>query len=163
MKKFRIENLEGASVKKIIIHPERCTGCRLCESICALYNEKMNDLSRSRIRMVKKHSLGLSTPTVCLQCKKPPCSEACPVDAIERGADGVVKIDYGQCIGCDACVSQCPFGVLMALPEKVVKCELCGGNPQCVKYCITGAIEYGDLETETRQRRVRSLSLFTET
>ena len=149
-------------MKKIIIHPEKCTGCRLCESICALYNDKMNDLSRSRIRMVKKHSLGLSTPVVCLQCKKPPCSKACPVNAITKESNGWVKIDEEQCIGCEACVSECPFGVMMALPDKVVKCELCGGNPQCVKYCATGAIEYGDLEIATQQRRIRNLDLFIE-
>jgi Fe-S-cluster-containing hydrogenase component 2 len=149
-------------MKRIIVHPEKCTGCRLCESTCALYNDRMNDPSRSRIRMVKKHSLGLSTPVVCLQCKKPPCVKACPVNAIGKGADGVLKIDYDQCIGCEACVTECPFGVMMALPDKVVKCELCGGDPQCVKYCITGAIEYGDLETETQQRRLRNLSLSVE-
>jgi Fe-S-cluster-containing hydrogenase component 2 len=150
------------AMKKIIVYPERCTGCRLCESICALYNEKMNDLSRSRIRILKKHSLGLSTPIVCLQCKKPPCLKVCPVDAIKKEPNGLVRIDEELCIGCEACVSQCPFGVLMDLPEKVVKCELCNGDPQCVKYCATSAIEYGDLEGAAQQRRVKNLNLFLE-
>src|SRR5574340_422871 len=150
-------------MKKIIIHPEKCTGCRLCESICTLYNDRVNDPSRSRIRMVKKHSLGLSTPVVCLPCKKPPCSEVCPVNAIMKGSDGVIKIDYVKCTACEACVSKCPFGVMMALRDKVVKCELCGGDPQCVKYCITGAIEYGDIETETRQGRIQNLPHLIET
>jgi Fe-S-cluster-containing dehydrogenase component len=79
-----------------------------------------------------------------------------------KDSKGWVKIDGEQCIGCEACVSHCPFGVMMALPDKVVKCELCDGNPQCVKYCITGAIEYGDLETATQQRRIRNLNLFIE-
>jgi Fe-S-cluster-containing hydrogenase component 2 len=26
------------------------------------------------------------------------------------------------------------------------KCDLCGGDPQCVKFCWTGAIEYVDSE-----------------
>jgi carbon-monoxide dehydrogenase iron sulfur subunit len=146
-------------MKRIIIHPEKCTGCRLCESICALYNEKMNDLSRSRIRIIKKHSLGLSTPIVCFQCKKPPCSKVCPVNAIGKDSNGVVKIDDDQCIGCEACVSGCPFGVMMAMPEKVLKCELCDGNPQCVKYCATGAIEYGDLEVSTQKKRIWNVNL----
>lgn len=149
-------------MKKIIIHSEQCTGCRLCESICTLYNEKMNDLSRSRIRILKKHSLGLSTPIVCLQCKKPPCLKACPVDAIKKEPNGLVRLDEELCIGCEACVSQCPFGVMMALPEKVVKCELCNGDPQCVKYCATGAIEYRDPETVIQQRRVRNMNLLLE-
>ncbi len=59
-----------------------------------------NDLSRSRIKIVKKHSLGLSTPIVCLQCKEPPCSKACPVNAIMKDSKGWVKIDGEQCIGC---------------------------------------------------------------
>ena len=146
-------------MKRILIHPEKCTGCRLCESVCALYNEKLNDLSRSRIRIQKKHALGFSMPFVCAQCKNPPCGKACPVNAIVRESNGVVKIDYDHCIGCEACVSQCPFGVMMALPEKVVKCEICDGNPQCVKYCATGAIEYGDPVVITQQRRIRNMDL----
>ena len=149
-------------MKKIIVYPEKCTGCRLCESICSLYNEKMNDLSRSRIRTLKKHSVGLSAPVVCLQCKKPPCLKACPVDAIKKEPDGLVRVDEEQCIGCEACVSQCPFGIMIALPEKVVKCELCGGDPQCVKYCATGAIEYGDPGIAIQKKRARNMNLFLE-
>ena len=146
----------------MIIHPERCTGCRLCESICALYNERMNNPSRSRIRIIKKHSLGLSTPMVCHQCKKPPCSKACPVNAIQRDLNGLVRIDQEACIGCEACVSQCPFGVMMALPDKVAKCELCGGNPQCVKYCATGAIQFEDSEMMIQQKRIQKMHQMQE-
>ena len=149
-------------MKRIIIYPEKCTGCRLCESICVLYNDRVNDLSRSRIRIVKKHSLGLSKPVVCLQCKNPPCGKACPVEAIQRDSNGLVKIDYELCIGCEACVSECPFGVMMTLPDKVVKCELCDGDPQCIKYCATGAIEYGDVESLNQRKRVQGLNLMLE-
>ena len=149
-------------MKKLIVYPERCTGCRLCESTCALYNEHLNDPSRSRIRTVKNHSLGLSAPVVCRQCKKPPCLDACPVAAITKEPDGPVRIDYELCIGCEACVTQCPFGVMMALPDKVVKCELCGGDPQCVKYCATVAIEYADPEIVSQQRRAKSASQVLE-
>jgi Fe-S-cluster-containing hydrogenase component 2 len=45
--------------------------------------------------------------------------------------------------------------MVMALPDRVVKCELCGGDPQCVRYCATGAIEYGDPEEAARQKRAR--------
>jgi Fe-S-cluster-containing dehydrogenase component len=84
------------------------------------------------------------------------------VDAIKKEPNGLVRIDEELCIGCEACVSQCPLGVMMALPEKVVKCELCNGDPQCVKYCATGAIEYGDPETVTRQKRVRNMNVLLE-
>jgi carbon-monoxide dehydrogenase iron sulfur subunit len=149
-------------MKRIITYPERCTGCRLCESICALYNERMNDPSRSRIKISKKHSLGLSAPLVCLQCKHPPCGKACPVNAIQKDSAGLVTIDYDLCIGCEACVGQCPFGVMMALPEKVVKCELCGGDPQCVKYCATEAIEYGESQRVTQRKQIQKMNQMLE-
>ncbi len=145
-------------MKHIITHPERCTGCRLCESVCALYNEKVNDPSRSRIRIVKRHALGLSAPVVCHQCKKPSCAKACPVEAIKKNGDGCVRIDQELCIGCEACVSACPFGMMITLSEKVTKCELCGGDLQCVKYCATGAIEYADTETEAGEKRLRKIA-----
>jgi carbon-monoxide dehydrogenase iron sulfur subunit len=144
-------------MKRMITHADQCTGCRLCESVCALYNERVNNPSRSRIRIVKKHSLGLSAPVVCHQCKKPSCAKVCPVEALKKNPDGLVWIDQELCIGCEACVSACPFGVMMALPEKVVKCELCGGDPQCVKYCATGAIEYADAESEAGEKRLRNI------
>jgi Fe-S-cluster-containing dehydrogenase component len=84
------------------------------------------------------------------------------VDAIKKELDGLVRIDEELCIGCEACVSQCPFGVIMALPEKVVKCELCNGDPQCVKYCATGAIEYGDPGIAIQKRRTKNMNLFLE-
>ena len=149
-------------MRKIIVYPERCTGCRLCESTCALYNDNVNDLSRSRIRIVKEYSVGLAAPIVCRQCKKPPCLKACPVNAIKKEPDGLVRIDEELCIGCEACVTECPFGVMIALQDKVVKCELCNGDPQCVKYCATAAIEFGDPEMVVQQRRAKSTNLLLE-
>jgi carbon-monoxide dehydrogenase iron sulfur subunit len=148
-------------MKRIITHPEKCTGCRLCESVCALFNEKVNDPSRSTIRIVKKHALGLSAPVVCHQCKNPSCAKACPVEAVKKDVDGLVWIDQELCIGCEACVSACPFGMMISLPEKVIKCELCGGVPQCVKYCATGAINYADPESEAGERRLRDIAFLS--
>ncbi|MBI4288039.1 MAG: 4Fe-4S dicluster domain-containing protein [Chloroflexi bacterium] len=128
---------------KIVIRPKLCTGCRLCESTCALYNEKVNNPTRSRIQVMKQHSFGLFTPVMCYQCKEPPCVPPCPVDAIKRDPEtGVTNIDYDLCIGCEQCAAACPFGAIITLPDKVVKCDLCKGDPQCVKYCETKAIEY---------------------
>ena len=149
-------------MKRIIIHPEKCTGCRLCESVCVLYRERVNDLSRSRIRIVKKHSIGFSTPVVCFQCKSPPCAEVCPASAIKKDPADVVKIDENLCFGCEACVSACPFGVMMVFGEKIVKCDLCEGDPQCVKYCATEAIVYGEVEQISREKRGRVLNLALE-
>jgi Fe-S-cluster-containing hydrogenase component 2 len=42
------------------------------------------------------------------------------------------------------CITACPFGVISLHPEKhvAIKCDLCGGDPECVKHCPTGALKY---------------------
>ena len=149
-------------MRRLVVDPKRCTGCRLCESACALYNDNLNDLTRSRIRIVKKHAIGLAAPVVCHQCKKPPCLAACPVGAIKKESSGLVSIDGEICIGCEACVTQCPFGVIATTPDGVAKCELCNGDPQCVKYCATGAIEYADPEAVVLRKRVNGANAILE-
>mgnify|MGYP003332077943 CR=1 FL=1 len=55
---------------------------------------------------------------------------------------GVVVVEPEHCIGCLACVDACPFGAIYVGPEhSVQKCDLCGGDPLCVKYCPWETIE----------------------
>jgi Fe-S-cluster-containing dehydrogenase component len=35
---------------------------------------------------------------------------------------------------------KCPFHALTLFKGKAYHCDLCGGNPQCVKVCTTGAL-----------------------
>ena len=42
-----------------------------------------------------------------------PCENACKVNAIKMGPDKKANIDNEKCIGCGACVYQCPFGAVM--------------------------------------------------
>jgi Fe-S-cluster-containing dehydrogenase component len=71
--------------------------------------------------------------------------KACPVEAFHRDEKtGAVLIDDDVCIGCRLCIDECPFGGISIDPDKerVIKCDLCGGDPQCVKYCPTSALQY---------------------
>ena len=45
-------------------------------------------------------------------------------------------------MGCKVCTIACPFGTVNYNSDtgKVVKCDLCGGDPRCVPFCPTGAI-----------------------
>ena len=131
--------------KALVIHHEKCTGCRLCELVCAVKHDGISNPTRSRIRVMKWEMEGLYIPMSCQQCEDAPCLNGCPVGAISRNeALNRVEVDYDVCIGCRTCVSVCPFGAMTynAIDRKVIKCDLCDGDPQCARFCDVQAIEY---------------------
>jgi len=142
--------------KVIFIEPEKCTGCRICEIVCSLNKEGAVDPQRSRIQVVKIDSISLSVPVVCQQCYDAPCVAVCPVGALSRDeAAGIVSHDQDLCIGCKSCVAVCPFGAIGidTKANKVFKCDLCGDDPVCVKFCETRAIQYVDANTLSLRRK----------
>lgn len=49
---------------------------------------------------------------------------------------GAIVIDEEKCIRCLACLEACPFEAIQVSPSgEMLKCDLCGGDPVCVKYC----------------------------
>ena len=130
---------------KIVFNPSLCTGCRACELACSFYCEGIFAPSKSRIRVVKMDWHGIDVPTGCQHCEDAPCMLVCPVKAIYRDEDtSAVLVDYDACIGCKECMVACPFGAMHFDEEKriVYKCDLCFGDPECVNWCFTKAIEY---------------------
>ena len=135
--------------KVLMINFEKCTGCRQCELVCSVSHEGVSNPSKSRINIVKWESEGLYIPVSCQQCEDAPCMTICPVNAIQRDQDlNYVKIDYDSCIGCRACISACPFGAMNfnTGAKKVFKCDLCEGEPNCVKFCEVEAVEFVDAD-----------------
>lgn len=126
-----------------------CTGCRSCEIRCAFkhHQEECNP-SNSRVRVVKLIESGVAAPLFCLNCEEAFCQEICPTKAIQRDVKtGALVLKEEKCVGCLACTMVCPFGGLRVLSDrKVVKCDLCEGDPYCVKYCEPKAIQYVDIE-----------------
>jgi Fe-S-cluster-containing hydrogenase component 2 len=49
----------------------------------------------------------------CRKCEKAPCIGACPVDALEKDEQGVIRRALFRCVRCKSCVVICPFGTMM--------------------------------------------------
>jgi len=133
--------------KVLMIDYEKCTGCRLCELVCSVKHDGISNPVRSRIRVMKWEAEGLYIPMSCQQCQDAPCVTGCPVKALSRNEElGRVEVDYDTCIGCRTCVSVCPFGAMgyNTVDHKVIKCDLCDGDPQCVRFCEVKAVEFKD-------------------
>lgn len=151
------------SYKVLHIDHDKCTGCRLCELVCAVKHSQVSNPMRSRIRIMKWESEGLSIPVSCQQCEDAPCASACPRKALARNEEkGVVELDYDLCIGCRTCVSVCPFGAMHfdALARRVIKCDVCDGDPQCVRFCEVGAVDFvdaGDMSLQKKRQAARRL------
>jgi len=130
----------------IHIDYEKCTGCQSCTIACALKREGVCSLPLGRIQVSRWEAEGIHVPIVCQQCEDAPCMRVCPVSgALTRDPETqVVTIDYDRCIGCRYCVLNCPFGAMLVNPitRRVMKCDHCEGDPVCVKFCYTKAIQY---------------------
>ena len=142
--------------KTLYIDYQKCTGCRLCELVCAVFHDGISNPARSRIRVLKWEAEGIYIPMTCQQCQDAPCLNVCPVKAISQDAAlGRVSVDHDTCIGCRSCVSVCPFGAMNynTTDRRVLKCDVCDGDPQCVRFCETNAIRYIDASevNSTRQ------------
>lgn len=79
----------------------------------------------------------------CHHCNDPVCRAACPAEAIKKDdVTGYVTIDQMLCIGCKSCMYACPISIpQMGRGLKImVKCDMCGGDPECLKVCSAKAI-----------------------
>jgi Fe-S-cluster-containing dehydrogenase component len=143
-----------------------CVGCRRCESACTAFNNGAAQPAVSNIKINRNLLYGVNgakdnsggglygnftvVQNTCLQCPHPvPCQLACPHGAIEVVAPvNARKVNTDVCVGCGTCVKACPWempsldGAVLAAGTKAHKCFLCDGDPECVKACTTGALQY---------------------
>jgi formate dehydrogenase beta subunit len=89
--------------------------------------------------------------------------------------NGIVDFQQENCIGCQFCVSGCPFNIPKFNPntKKVYKCTLCsdrvgaGLEPACIKACPTGCLHFGTKDdmkflAEKRATQLRDVSGFKD-
>lgn len=153
-----IEAAEGY----LLVDTKKCAACESCMLACSLVHTGRENLALSRIQVAKDvfgkfpHDVAQSQ---CRQCPYPSCVEACPTGAMHVDPQSLVRlVDEGKCIGCERCMSACPF-----TPSRVQwnfeehhaqKCDLCQNTPfwnreggphgqqACVEVCPMKAIAF---------------------
>ncbi|MFC2010866.1 4Fe-4S binding protein [Chloroflexota bacterium] len=157
----------------VIGNPARCVGCRRCELACTEYNEGKSHPAISRVNVRRNWGFGPRgvqlgfwrgegrfgnhriIQDTCRQCPHPvPCQLACPYDAIEVVSPVNARvINQDKCQGCRTCQRACPWGMTTFDEEikKATKCHLCNGDPECVKACPSGALQYIPWEDRTKE------------
>lgn len=116
---------------------ERCSGCRRCELACSMHHEGKWWPEASRVRVFMPFP-GVEVPHLCAQCDDYPCVSVCPVEAVSVDENTTaVIVDRETCISCGKCIGACPGSVPYLHPRdnKSTICDLCGGDPECIKVC----------------------------
>jgi molybdopterin-containing oxidoreductase family iron-sulfur binding subunit len=122
---------------------QKCIGCSACTLACNAENnlppgvvyrpvidEEIGEYPHVRRRFI---------PRPCLQCDNPPCVPVCPTKATYKRPDGIVEINYDQCIGCRYCLTACPYSARTAdFGDTYSK-----GTPSMQPYEKRPSFEYG--------------------
>ena len=154
--------VRGMKTKILVSDPLKCTGCKDCEVACSVRHTGVRKTPRTRIHIIGGARGGFYLPTTCQQCVNPPCMAVCPNRAIYRDKDlDRVMVREELCVGCKMCVSACPTGAMGLDPElgRAYKCDLCDGDPQCVRVCDAKALDYTEPVNLQAPRMRRSANL----
>jgi carbon-monoxide dehydrogenase iron sulfur subunit len=152
--------------KMIVIDVQECMACRTCEIECALAHTKSKTLEEAmnegQPRVNVEAAQEFAVPMQCRHCEDAPCVKICPTKAIHRKDPlSPVLIEQDRCIGCNFCISVCPFGVIEPSydGQRIIKCDLCferletGQEPACVASCPMNALKFVDAEKYVQDKR----------
>jgi anaerobic carbon-monoxide dehydrogenase iron sulfur subunit len=155
MKEGRYLKSRTPSKKTLIVNPDLCIGCRMCEAVCSLVHYGAIGISHARLKVVRYDKLAFFNPVVCMQCEAPYCGAVCPSQAVSRDSKtGVVTVSKSKCTGCKMCLSACPFGAMTFVDNVAIKCDHCGGKPSCVEFCQAKALTYGSPNDISDTKRI---------
>ncbi len=146
-------------MKTLLIDAAKCSGCRACETYCALKHDGECNPALGRIHVVKWEQEAVFVPINCMRCRNAACESVCPKGATRRNfLTGALQVDASRCIGCLSCLFACPFGATFAAPQdgRVLKCDLCDGDPTCAKVCPTSAIVCEDLSRDAYLKLIQN-------
>lgn len=150
-----------AAAAYLVVDSKKCDGCCSCMAACSLVHEGVGNHSLSRIQ-VAQDFFGCYPEDLqmgqCRQCPTPLCVQNCPSGAchIEVESGNLRMIDQDKCVGCQTCLSSCPFiphrPIWNSIKGKAAKCDLCvkapfwgeqggpNGKQACIEVCPMQAI-----------------------
>lgn len=169
------------------VDTKRCMGCNMCTMSCRVDHNLPSEVLYSKALTEGGEVFRVPTGTYpnnltikfytlgCQHCDDPACVSVCPTGAAyKREEDGLVLIDAEACIGCETCVSACPYENVRTLipaepawpvdfkmgdwsvpdhkPSTMEKCTFCverldrGERPLCADLCSAVARYFGDLD-----------------
>lgn len=136
-------------MKSFKINAKKCAGCRLCQMACSFKHHGEFSLELSNVRVHCIEDTADFTPKNCIQCEDRNCIKICPTNALSFDeSTGAVLIDQDSCIQCGLCIDACSYsGIGMiekAGQQQISVCDLCGGDPECVKVCREKALGYDE-------------------
>jgi len=150
--------------KFVSYDPEKCVGCRVCEYVCSLEKKKAFNPTLSRIRTLRIYP-NTNASVTCRLCEDAPCVIACPRKALGQSKEnGVIIVDKDKCNGCGWCIEACDFGAISLDPDTktVVLCDLCDGDPKCVKWCPEKALELSSKDIIAQKARIDAVAKLTK-
>jgi Fe-S-cluster-containing hydrogenase component 2 len=137
--------------QKIVIDMMKCRTCSGCVVECSYRHHPGNN---GMLPLLEEAAFNFT----CRRCEDAPCISVCPVDALEKDPDGVVRRAVNLCVACKSCVMACPFGTMMNTFFEVRKsvCDYCGmnGHPVkllCIETCPLKAITLEETEPDPLQ------------
>ncbi|NQU66456.1 MAG: 4Fe-4S dicluster domain-containing protein [Candidatus Marinimicrobia bacterium] len=164
----------------MLVDLNRCYGCKACAIACkaefdvrlGVYNSNVIEYEHGKYPKTTRSFL----PWLCNHCSDAPCVDVCPADPVKKNfngktydakatykrPDGMVLYDQNRCLGCHACVEECPYKARYVDPllrageepdnQAIGKCTFCqhrvdrGLEPSCVNTCPGNARIFGDLD-----------------
>ncbi len=127
----------------LVFDPGKCNGCLECEKACVRAHPNAVAAGKTRITITKDGDKYKAT--MCVHCESCPPSELCPSALLEFHSEGKYwTLDEHRCFACMACIPRCPYdGVFFEGSfgvETAYTCDLCAGDPECIKVCKPGAL-----------------------
>lgn len=118
---------------------DRCVNCRICEAVCSYRWMGSINATFSAITLERHERFGTISANVCEQCGNANCADACPTGALYQ-ENGLIKFEKSECTGCKVCADVCPKAHFDEKSGTLIICDMCGGDPLCVKWCPEKAL-----------------------